>query len=121
MDDRVHFLGHVPDEDLYAIYARAHTFCFPSFAEGFGLPPLEAMKAGIPSIVSDRTALPEVCGDAAIYIDPDSALDIAYKINLLNNDEPYYESMKERSLLHSKKFSWKSAAENILNIISNTI
>ncbi|MDQ6481564.1 glycosyltransferase family 1 protein [Dyadobacter sp. LHD-138] len=119
LEDRVHFLGHVSDEDLYVIYARAFAFCFPSYAEGFGLPPLEAMKCGIPSIVSDRTSLPEVCGKAGIYINPDDPNDIANKITKLFEEESYYEKMKYEALSQSSKFSWRKAANEIMNVITN--
>jgi glycosyltransferase involved in cell wall biosynthesis len=118
--DRVIFTGLVPEDDLHLIYARATIFCFPSFAEGFGLPPLEAMHCGIPVVVSNRTAMPEVCGDAAVYINPDDADDIAKKINLLLDDTQLYNEKKRDGINHSNKFSWERSANQILDLISNT-
>jgi glycosyltransferase involved in cell wall biosynthesis len=116
---RIIFTGHVPESDLYLIYANATVFCFPSYAEGFGLPPLEAMQCGVPVIVSKRTALPEVCGDAAIYIDPDDAEDIAEKINFLLNDVNLYNKKVTDGINHAKKFSWQISANGILKLIGD--
>lgn len=116
--DRVVFTGHVPLADLYLIYARATVFCFPSFAEGFGLPPLEAMKCGVPVVVSNRTAMPEVCGDAAVYINPDEPIHIALKINELLGDRIYYAQKVAAGLKHVKQFTWQRAANLLLTSIA---
>lgn len=115
--DRISFSGYVPQADLPLIYALAKVFCFPSYAEGFGMPPLEAMKCGVPVVVSDRTSLPEVCGDGAVYIDPDDPMDIAMKTNTLLQDEKYYNLMAGRALAHANHFTWQKSAENILKFI----
>ena len=72
LSNRVKLLGFVKNEDLRLILSNAFVFAFPSFAEGFGLPPLEAMKSGVPVIVSNTTCLPEICGNAALYCSPNS-------------------------------------------------
>lgn len=71
LDEAVTFTGHADDVQLERLYAGASLFAFPSAYEGFGLPPLEAMRHGVPVVASDRTAIPEVLGDAARYADPD--------------------------------------------------
>ena len=119
LSQRVIFTGHVPENDLYLIYANATVFCFPSYAEGFGLPPLEAMKCGVPVIVSHRTAMPEVCGDAAVYIDPDNTADIAEKIDFLLTDEDLYEEKVQQGINHAGKFSWQISANGILKLIGD--
>jgi glycosyltransferase involved in cell wall biosynthesis len=119
LTNRVVFTGHVPEEDLYLIYANATVFCFPSYAEGFGLPPLEAMQCGVPVIVSSRTSMPEICGDAALYINPDDAADVAQKINLLLNDNELYLSKVTAGINHSKQFSWPVSSSGILKLISD--
>ena len=119
LSHRVIFTGHIPENDLYLIYANATVFCFPSYAEGFGLPPLEAMKCGVPVIVSQRTAMPEVCGDAAIYIDPDDAEDIAEKITFLLSDVNLYDKKVTDGINHAKKFSWQISANGILKLIGD--
>jgi len=116
--ERVIFTGHVPENDLHLIYAIATVFCFPSYAEGFGLPPLEAMQCGVPVIVSHRTAIPEVCGDAATYIDPDDPADIAEKINTLLSDNCLYEEKMMAGIRHAAKFSWQQSANEILDLIN---
>jgi len=119
LQDKIMFVGHVPEDDLHLIYAAATVFCFPSYAEGFGLPPLEAMRCGLPVVVSNRTSMPEVCGSAAIYIDPDCAEDIAQKINFLLSDERFYREKMINGLGYSAAFSWKRSANEILNLITN--
>jgi glycosyltransferase involved in cell wall biosynthesis len=119
LTNRILFTGHVPEDDLYLIYARATVFCFPSYAEGFGLPPLEAMQCGIPVVVSNRTAMPEVCGSAAVYIDPDSETDIAKQINALLSDTELYNHKAEAGIEHAKQFTWDRSARQILTLIDN--
>jgi glycosyltransferase involved in cell wall biosynthesis len=117
---RIIFIGHVPEKDLQLIYACATIFCFPSFAEGFGLPPLEAMKCGVPVVISDRTAMPEICGAAATYIDPDDPNDIACKINLLLNDPELYKVKIKKGLERAANFVWARSAQQILTLIEQT-
>jgi glycosyltransferase involved in cell wall biosynthesis len=119
LEERVKFMGHVPQEDLYLIYAKAHIFCFPSYAEGFGLPPLEAMRCGVPAIVSDRTSLPEVCGDAGIYVDPDQPADIAEKINILIEDEYFYAIKSAQSIKQATQFTWQKAGDVLFSTITS--
>jgi glycosyltransferase involved in cell wall biosynthesis len=116
---RITFMGHVPENDLQLIYACATIFCFPSFAEGFGLPPLEAMKCGVPVIVADREAMPEVCADAAVYINPDNPNDIACKINALLNDRQFYNDKVKKGLKRAGDFVWEKSAKQILTLIEN--
>ena len=79
LTDSVRFLGRIPDAQLVAVYRGAHLFVFPSLAEGFGLPPLEAMACGVPVLAAPMTATPEVCGNAAEYYakpeDPETLAD----------------------------------------------
>ncbi|RYD86502.1 MAG: glycosyltransferase family 1 protein, partial [Sphingobacteriales bacterium] len=117
LSNRITIIGHVPEHDLHMIYACATIFCFPSYAEGFGLPPLEAMKCGVPVITSDRTAMPEVCGDAAVYIDPDNPNDIACKINALLNNPVLYQDKIKKGLDRAADFAWGKSAQQILDII----
>jgi glycosyltransferase involved in cell wall biosynthesis len=114
---RITFIGHVAEEDLRLIYACATIFCFPSFAEGFGLPPLESMKCGVPVVTSDRTAMPEICGNAAMYFDPDNPYDIARKINLLLNNPELYDDKIKKGLDRAANFVWANSAQQILTII----
>lgn len=117
---RIIFTGGVTNEELSAIYALAKIFCFPSYAEGFGLPPLEAMASGVPVVVSDRTALPEVCGDAAVYINPEEPQSIADGINLLLTDENIYTLKRNAGLKRARLFSWKNSATQLMESIMKT-
>jgi len=117
LEDHVVFTGHVPETDLHLLYARARVFCFPSYAEGFGLPPLEAMQCGVPVVVSSRTAMPEVCGQAALYADPDDDGAIAAAIGSLLNDQDLYDEKVNLGITQSHKFSWNKASQEILTLI----
>jgi glycosyltransferase involved in cell wall biosynthesis len=118
LGDYIIFTGHVPEADLHLLYARAKVFCFPSYAEGFGLPPLEAMQCGVPVVVSDRTAMPEVCGSAALYANPDDDNEIALKIELLLTDPVLYDEKVSQGIAQARKFSWSKAANEILTLIT---
>jgi len=115
---RVQYTGFVGEEDLYVLFACAKVFCFPSFAEGFGLPPLEAMASGVPVAVSNTTSLPEVCGEAGTYFDPHKPEEIAKAIMKLLNDPDYYNEMKLKGLEQAKKFSWEKSAEKVLRFLT---
>ena len=117
LTSRVHFIGPVPDHELACIYASAKIFCFPSFAEGFGLPPLEAMASGIPVIVSKTTSMPEVCSDVALFVDPHNSKDIAEKINQLLNNNFLYEQKIKDGLIWSSQYTWRRTAEGIMKSI----
>jgi glycosyltransferase involved in cell wall biosynthesis len=118
LGDSIIFTGHVPEADLHLLYARAKVFCFPSYAEGFGLPPLEAMQCGVPVVVSDRTAMPEVCGTAALYANPDDESEIALEIELLLTDPVLYDEKVNQGIAQARKFSWTKAANEILTLIT---
>lgn len=114
--DDVQFTGYMADNDLPALYSSADAFVFPSLYEGFGLPPLEAMACGCPVIVSKTASLPEVCGDAAYFIDPYSTESITEGINKVLTDDTLRQSLCDKGLERIKLFSWeKSAEEHIRN------
>ncbi|MEL6305929.1 MAG: glycosyltransferase family 1 protein [Bacteroidota bacterium] len=117
--EKVVFTGHVDEEDLPVVYAIATVFCFPSYAEGFGLPPLEAMSSGVPVVSSDRTSLKEVCGTGALFIDPDSPTEMAEKINILLNSPEKRMEMIDRGLKWVKPFVWEHSAKKLMDIIEN--
>ena len=116
---RVFRLGFVPEEDISFLYKNASVFCFPSFAEGFGLPPLEAMFYGAPTVVSNSTSLPEICDDASLYIDPNNEKEIALQINKVLTDDDFRKSLIAKGKLRASSFSWEKAAEKILNILKS--
>jgi glycosyltransferase involved in cell wall biosynthesis len=114
---KIYFTDSVSDDELSIIYAMAKIFCFPSFAEGFGLPPLEAMASGIPVIVSNTTSMPEVCGKAALYADPHDPKSIAEKINELLENRLLYEQKLQEGIEWSKNYTWRRTAKGIMNSI----
>lgn len=115
------FLGYVPDDQLFDLYSGADAFVFPSIYEGFGLPPLEAMSCGTPVLVSNVSALPEVCGNAAIYCDPFNVDDIAEKLGRLLTDNYLAIELKQRGLDHAKIFSWNKSAQELSDIFESLI
>jgi glycosyltransferase involved in cell wall biosynthesis len=106
----IQMLGYVLDAELAEWYARARIFAFPSLDEGFGMPVLEAMAAGVPVIAANRAALPEVCGDAALMVDPESVEAIATAIGQLIRDPALAERLAQRGIKHARGFSWEKAA-----------
>jgi glycosyltransferase involved in cell wall biosynthesis len=120
LQKRIILTGAMTDNELTLIYAMARIFCFPSFAEGFGLPPLEAMASGVPVVVSETTALPEVCGNAAIYVNPVRPESIARAIDSLLEDAVLYAMQRERGLERAKEFTWDRSAKAFMRSINNT-
>ena len=117
----VKYVGYVNDDELKSFYSRATCFVYPSLYEGFGLPPLEAMSNGCPVIVARAGALPEVCGDAALYFDPLNPLDIADKIKLVMSDVNLRENLKKKGLERAKKFTWDKSAQETLSVIEKVL
>lgn len=104
--DMIFYTGYVSDRKLTSLYNKARLFVFPSLYEGFGYPPLEALKNGTPSIVSDSGSLKEVLKDAAVYLDdPLDEKELAEKINLLWNDIPLRERIVNRGSEILKEYS----------------
>jgi glycosyltransferase involved in cell wall biosynthesis len=112
---RVIFAGRVSDGELRALYADAACIAFPSTTEGFGLPPLEAMQMGCPAIVAPQGALPEVCGDAAIYVDAHSPQDWARAICDIANDPVHFAELSQAGRIRAQKFTWRSAASRLID------
>lgn len=114
MESRVRVLGYVPPERLPALYQAATVFLFPSFEEGFGLPVLEAMAYGVPVVTSQTSSLPEVGGEAALYVDPHDPNDIARHIEEAAEDEERRRQMISRGLERAREFPWSRTAESYL-------
>jgi len=105
--------GRVRDGELRALYENARAFLFPSFYEGFGLPPLEAMALGCPVISSNTTSLPEVGGDAVLFFDPGSDEELARVITRLLDDPALCRDLSARGRAQAAKFTWRAAARRI--------
>ncbi len=110
------FTDYVVEEDLPAYYCGAECLALPSLYEGFGLPPLEAMACGCPVIVSDRAALPEVTGEAAIKVDPDNTDSLASALEVILTREHVKRELVSKGLEHAKRFSWKKAARETVEV-----
>lgn len=117
---RVHLTGHVPDELLPALYAGAIAAPYLSVYEGFGLPPLEAMACGTPTFTGNRTALPEVVGNAAMTVDPYDVEAIAQGLYRLAKDENLRQRLRLDGLKQSSHFSWKNTAEKTWQVLKET-
>jgi glycosyltransferase involved in cell wall biosynthesis len=110
-------LGYVSDSELRALYENAALFAYPSYYEGFGLPPVEAMTCGCPVLVARSSSLPEVCGDAAIYCDPGSVTDIADKMSSVLDDPQLAADLREKGTSRSAQFSTQKTASLLWNAI----
>lgn len=108
--DRFLILGHVPDEDLPALYAAARAFIYPSLYEGFGLPVLEAMACGTPVVAATGSSLSEVAGGAALLIDPRDPRSLLGALERVNADDER-NKLIERGLARAWKFSWERTAD----------
>jgi alpha-1,3-rhamnosyl/mannosyltransferase len=117
LGDRCQRLGYVPDAAVAALYARCAVFCYPSLGEGFGLPVLEALHAGAPTITSDRSSLPEVAGDAAELVDPTSVDAIAETLRALLEDPARRARLAEAGPRRAAGFSWERTAAGIVGVL----
>lgn len=103
-------LGYVGHDDVPALLRAATVFCFPSFYEGFGLPPLEAAACGVPVVASRAASLPEVLGDAAVYVDPHSPDDIADGLRRVLDDQQLQARLRVAGRARAAEFSWQRCA-----------
>jgi glycosyltransferase involved in cell wall biosynthesis len=117
LSGRVRFAGLVDDALLRRYVAWADALVLPSHYEGFGLPPLEAMACGCPAIVSDRASLPEICGDAALYCNPDDADDIAARMLEAATSEATRARLREQGLARAREFTWDRCARETVALI----
>ncbi len=108
------FVGHVTDAELVALYNLCSLFVFPSLREGFGLPVLEAMSCGVPTIGSNRTSIPEVINRADALFDPESVSDIAAKITAVLSDPDFSADLKKHGIERAQHFSWDLSANRAL-------
>ena len=119
--DRIRFLGYVSESERIELYKNAVMLIFPSFYEGFGFPPLEAMACGTPVITSNISSLPEITGSSAILVNPHDIGDIYQAMKMLIDDESLREDYKRRGKERAKNFMWSKAAEAYLEIFMSFI
>jgi glycosyltransferase involved in cell wall biosynthesis len=111
------FTGFVEDQDKPGLYNLADLFIYPSFFEGFGFPPLEAMACGVPTIVSHASSLPEVVGTGALMVDPYNIDELAWAMETILADKDLREGLIKKGFAQAKKFSWPKCARDTLKLI----
>ncbi len=121
LKEDVIFVGYVPDEDLVKLYNTTELFVFPSFYEGFGLPPLEAMACGCPVITSNTSSLPEVVGDAGIMVDPHDPKALANEMQNVLINEGFRANLSKKSLERANLFSWKQTAKETWKVYEEVL
>ncbi|HJX93898.1 MAG TPA: glycosyltransferase family 1 protein [Pyrinomonadaceae bacterium] len=114
--DQILFVGYVPEEDLPALYTAAKCFVYPSYFEGFGIPTLEAMRCGTPTITSDRTCFPEIIGDAGLMVDPFDERAILEVLVRVLGDEKLRKELSEKGTKRASLYDWKETARQTLKV-----
>lgn len=115
--DAVRFLPRISDQELATLYQSTAGFFYLSSYEGFGLPVLEALACGAPTVTVRASSIPEVAGDAALYVDPTDEKEIALIMQRLLQDQSWLSEIREKSIEQAKKFSWEKAARQTLEIM----
>jgi glycosyltransferase involved in cell wall biosynthesis len=118
LKDNIIVKGYITDDELKKLMINAAAFIYVSFYEGFGLPPIEAMSMGCPVIVSDIPAHKEVCGEAAIYVDPYDVNDIEQKIIYVLTHDTVRKDLIEAGKKNVKRFNWFDSAQKVVHIIN---
>ncbi len=121
LESPVVFPGYVPDAELEVLYRQARLYVFPSLYEGFGLPALEAMAKGCPVASSNRSSLPEILGDAAVYFDPEDKSDVAAKIETMLSDARLREVLIKKGYQQVKRYNWWECARKTLDIYKSVL
>lgn len=120
-NENIIFTGRISDEELMSYVKSAEALIFPSLYEGFGLPPIEAMAMGCPTIVSNAASIPEVSGDASLYFDPLDKEELKRQMLKLINDKELKAELVKKGLAHAEKFKWKDAASSTIKIIEEVV
>lgn len=112
------FAGRVTDAELNLLYKTAGCLLFPSVYEGFGIPPLEAMRHGCPVVASDMASIPEVCGDAALYVDPRSVDAIVAALKRIQTEPDLRALLSAAGQRRAKQFLWRDSARRLISVVS---
>lgn len=115
------YLEYLSDHDLACLYNLAAVFIYPSVYEGFGLPPVEAMACGVPVIVSRASSMPEICGDAAYYINPLDIKDIAEGIYIISTDDVLRQNLAQKGLQQAKSYDWDRSTKEHLTVFNEVM
>jgi len=116
--DQIQVINYVDDGDKEYVYNLASLFVYPSFFEGFGFPPLEAMKCGVPVISSNNSSIPEVVGSAGVLIDPDRSEEIFQSMKMILEDGKMRENLMKEGFQKSMEFDWKKTARAVLDVFN---
>jgi glycosyltransferase involved in cell wall biosynthesis len=111
LTDNIHFTGFVRPPELVGLYSGAAAFAFPSLYEGFGLPVIEALACGVPTIASNRSSIPEVAGDAALLVDPENVAELRSGLERVLQDDGLRQTLMSEGPRRAAKFSWERCAE----------
>ena len=113
--------GHKRQEELRILYSASEALVFVPWFEGFGIPAVESMRCGTPVILSDTTSLPEIGGEAAVYVNPSDISSIADSMKKIIEDHAFKSSLKLLSVKNSMRFTWEKSAENLRNTIEKSL
>ena len=116
LESSVEFTGYVSNSQLVKLYQNATVSAYPSLYEGFGLPVLEAMACGCPTVTSRTTSLPEVAGDACILVDPESVVSIADGLKQVLDDADLRHNLMQKGLRQAQRFTWEKTARDTLSV-----
>ena len=118
-ETHIRYLKYIPTVDKLVLLKNANSFVFPSLYEGFGLPPVEAMRMGCPVLTSDVSALPEVCGDAAFYVNPSNLSGIVEGILEIVNNAALRDELVRKGYERSQHFNFNNYKQRLDNVLSN--
>ena len=113
--------GYVPDDELFGLFINAKALVYPSFYEGFGLPPLEAMNLGCPVITTHLSSIPEICGDAVYYINREDERGFQEGLLNLEKNENLRRELRMKGLKQAQKYSWGNSADRFLEVLEDSI
>lgn len=119
--DDIKFIGYVDPEDKKQVYSLASVFAFPSFYEGFGFPPLEAMACGLPVVASYSSSLPEILGDASLMVDPYNISEISQAIEQVLTNQEFRQNLIKKGLIKASEFTWEKTAKNYLELFNSVM
>lgn len=115
---KINFIGRVSDEELITYYSNSEAFIYPSYYEGFGIPPLEAQTCDCPAICANTSCLPEIFGDSVLYCDPYDSNSLVEKLKMIANNK-MRKFLIEKGRINTARYSWNDSAEKLKNIIEN--